>query len=164
MADANQTSPIMNSYSRLPVSFERGEGARLWDSEGHEYLDALGGIAVCALGHCHPEITAAITQQAQTLLHTSNLFAVDNQHNLAQKLCEISGMEAVFFGNSGAEANEAAIKLTRLHAEKKGIDQPTVITFEGSFHGRTMATLSATGNTKVHNGFSPLVELSLIHI
>jgi acetylornithine aminotransferase len=158
MADAESTSPLMNSYSRLPVSFERGEGARLWDTEGNEYLDALGGIAVCALGHSHPEITAAITNQAKTLLHTSNLFAVDNQRNLAAKLCELTGMEAVFFGNSGAEANEAAIKLTRLHAAGKGVEHPIVITFDGSFHGRTMATLSATGNAKVHNGFTPLVE------
>ena len=109
-------SPLINSYSRLPVSFVRGEGSRLWDSAGHEYLDALGGIAVCALGHCHPAITEAITQQANTLLHTSNLFAIENQHNLARKLCDLTGMEAVFFGNSGAEANEAAIKLTRLFA------------------------------------------------
>ena len=158
MAHADTTSPLMNSYSRLPVSFERGEGARLWDTEGNEYLDALGGIAVCGLGHCHPEITAAITEQAKTLLHASNLFAIDNQQNLAKKLCEITGMDAVFFGNSGAEANEAAIKLTRLHAGKKGIEHPVVITFDGSFHGRTMATLSATGNAKVHNGFSPLVQ------
>ncbi len=158
MADAEPTSPLMNSYSRLAVSFERGEGARLWDTDGNEYLDALGGIAVCALGHSHPEITAAITRQAQTLLHTSNLFGVDNQRNLAQKLCELTGMDAVFFGNSGAEANEAAIKLTRLHAATKGIDDPVVVTFDGSFHGRTMATLSATGNAKVHNGFAPLVE------
>ena len=156
-------SPLINSYSRLPVSFVRGEGARLWDSEGQEYLDALGGIAVCALGHCHPAITNAITQQANTLLHTSNLFAIENQHNLAQKLCDLTGMDAVFFGNSGAEANEAAIKLTRLFAETKNISQPRVITFDGSFHGRTMATLSATGNAKVHNGFAPLVE-NFVHL
>lgn len=155
---ASTSSPLMNSYSRLPVSFVRGEGARLWDSEGNEYLDALGGIAVCALGHCHPDVTAAITEQAGTLLHTSNLFAIDAQEALGQKLCELTGMDAVFFGNSGAEANEAAIKLTRLHAQKKQIATPVVITFDGSFHGRTMATLSATGNAKVHNGFTPLVE------
>jgi len=155
---AASTSSTMNSYSRLPVSFVRGAGARLWDQNGEEYLDALGGIAVCALGHSHPDITAAINDQAGTLLHTSNLFGVENQENLAKKLCAITGMDAVFFGNSGAEANEAAIKLTRLHAQKKGIAQPVVITFDGSFHGRTMATLSATGNAKVHNGFTPLVE------
>ncbi len=155
---ASAASPLINSYSRLPVTFERGEGARLWDTRGNEYLDALGGIAVCALGHCHPDITAAINEQAATLLHTSNLFAVENQEKLGRKLCDLTGMDAVFFGNSGAEANEAAIKLTRLHARKMGIDAPVVITFEGSFHGRTMATLSATGNAKVHNGFSPLVD------
>lgn len=163
MASPGTQSPLINSYGRLPVSFVRGEGTRLWDSEGNEYLDALGGIAVCALGHCHPAVTAAINEQAKTLLHTSNLFAIDNQHNLAQKLCDLTGMEAVFFGNSGAEANEAAIKLTRLFAHKKNIANPKVITFDGSFHGRTMATLSATGNDKVHNGFSPLVQ-SFIHL
>lgn len=158
MAAGDHSFPLMNSYSRLPVSFVRGEGAHLWDDQGNDYLDALGGIAVCALGHCHPQITAAITEQANTLLHTSNLFAVENQSKLAQKLCDLTGMEAVFFGNSGAEANEAAIKLTRLHATRKGVSNPVVITFDGSFHGRTMATLSATGNAKVHNGFTPLVE------
>ncbi len=155
---ASASSPLINSYSRLPVSFVRGEGPRLWDTEANEYLDALGGIAVCALGHCHPEVTSAITEQAGTLLHTSNLFAVEHQQNLAQKICDLTGMEAVFFGNSGAEANEAAIKLTRLHAQNKGIERPVVITFDGSFHGRTMATLSATGNAKVHHGFTPLVD------
>lgn len=163
MASPSNSSPLVNSYSRLPVSFVRGEGTHLWDADGNEYLDALGGIAVCALGHCHPAITAAITEQASTLLHTSNLFAIENQHNLAQKLCDLTGMEAVFFGNSGAEANEAAIKLTRLFAQTKNISEPKIITFDGSFHGRTMATLSATGNEKVHNGFSPLVQ-SFIHL
>lgn len=163
MASAANQSPIMNSYSRLPVSFVRGEGTRMWDTDGNEYIDALGGIAVCGLGHCHPAITAAITEQANTLLHTSNLFAIDNQYNLAQKLCELTGMDAVFFGNSGAEANEAAIKLSRLHAHKRKISNPKVVTFNGSFHGRTMATLSATGNEKVHNGFAPLVS-SFIHL
>ena len=163
MDSPSSPSPLINSYSRLPVSFVRGEGSRLWDSEGNEYLDALGGIAVCALGHCHPAVTAAINEQASTLLHTSNLFAIDNQYNLARKLCELTGMDAVFFSNSGAEANEAAIKLTRLFAEKKKISQPKVITFDGSFHGRTMATLSATGNAKVHNGFAPLLQ-SFVHL
>lgn len=158
MADANCPSPLVNSYSRLPVNFVRGEGARLWDSDNTEYLDALGGIAVCALGHAHPVVTDAITQQAQTLLHTSNLFAIENQENLAAKLCELSGMEAVFFCNSGAEANEAAIKISRLYARQQNISNPLVLTFNGSFHGRTMATLSATGNTKVHDGFAPLVD------
>ena len=140
------------------MSFDRGEGVRLWDQSGNEYIDALGGIAVCALGHSHPSVTDAISDQAKTLLHTSNLFSITHQENLAAKLCELTGMDAVFFGNSGAEANEAAIKLSRLHARRKNIDHPVVITFNGSFHGRTMATLAATGNEKVHNGFSPLVS------
>ena len=163
MAEANCHSPLVNSYSRLPVTFKRGEGARLWDSEDNEYLDALGGIAVCALGHAHPIITDAITQQAQTLLHTSNLFGIENQQTLAAKLCELSSMDAVFFCNSGAEANEAAIKISRLFARSKDLSAPKVITFNGSFHGRTMATLSATGNTKVHDGFGPLVD-GFIHL
>lgn len=163
MAPSPVASPIINSYSRLPVSFVRGKGVRLWDRDGNEYLDALGGIAVCALGHSHPAITAAINEQAETLLHTSNLFNIDNQLALAEKLCQLTDMDAVFFGNSGAEANEAAIKLTRLHADNKKIEHPKVITFQGSFHGRTMATLSATGNEKVHQGFAPLVE-HFIHL
>ncbi len=158
MSTADPSSSLIPAYARLPVSFDRGEGVRLWDREGNEYMDALGGIAVCGLGHSHPAVTAAITEQAKTLLHTSNLFSITHQENLAQKLCKLSGMDAVFFGNSGAEANEAAIKLTRLHARRKNIENPVVITFKGSFHGRTMATLAATGNTKVHNGFSPLVS------
>lgn len=157
MSFANSPSSLIPAYARLPVSFDRGDGVRLWDHDGNEYFDALGGIAVCGLGHSHPAITTAITEQAGTLLHTSNLFSVTHQENLAKKLCSVSGMDAVFFGNSGAEANEAAIKLTRLHARKKNVEHPVVITFDGSFHGRTMATLSATGNEKVHNGFSPLV-------
>lgn len=163
MAEATCHSPLVNSYSRLPVTFKRGEGARLWDSEDNEYLDALGGIAVCALGHAHPTITDAITQQAQALLHTSNLFGIENQEKLAEKLCELSAMDAVFFCNSGAEANEAAIKISRLFARSKDICSPKVITFNGSFHGRTMATLSATGNSKVHDGFAPLVD-GFIHL
>jgi len=158
MSTANPTSALIPAYARLPVSFDRGAGVRLWDQSGNEYIDALGGIAVCALGHSHPAITDAITEQAKTLLHTSNLFSITHQENLAGKLCELTGMDAVFFGNSGAEANEAAIKLSRLHARRKNIEHPVVITFNGSFHGRTMATLAATGNEKVHNGFSPLVS------
>ncbi len=158
MSSPNSSSSLIPAYARLPVTFDRGNGVRLWDRDGNEYLDALGGIAVCGLGHSHPAITAAITEQANTLLHTSNLFSITHQENLAEKLCALSGMDAVFFGNSGAEANEAAIKLTRLHARRKNIAQPIVITFTGSFHGRTMATLAATGNEKVHNGFSPLVS------
>ncbi len=163
MATASNKSPLIPSYSRLPVSFVRGEGSRLWDNQGEEYIDALGGIAVCALGHSHPEVTAAITDQAQTLLHTSNLFAIENQEKLAKKLCDLTGLEAVFFCNSGAEANEAAIKLSRLFARQRGINTPQVITFKGSFHGRTMATLSATGNDKIHDGFHPLVD-GFVHL
>ncbi len=155
---SSSPSSLINAYARLPVSFDRGEGPRLWDQQGNEYLDALGGIAVCALGHCHPAVTKAINEQAQTLLHTSNLFSITHQENLATKLCNLTGMDAVFFGNSGAEANEAAIKLSRLHARRKKIEKPVVITFNGSFHGRTMATLSATGNAKVHNGCEPLLS------
>lgn len=158
MSTVNPSSSLIPAYARLPVSFDRGDGARLWDQDGNEYLDALGGIAVCALGHSHPAVTNTITEQAKTLLHTSNLFSITHQENLATRLCELTGMDAVFFGNSGAEANEAAIKLSRLHARRKNIEHPVVITFNGSFHGRTMATLAATGNEKVHNGFSPLVS------
>ena len=157
------TSSLIPSYARLPVSFVRGEGARLWDDHGNEYLDALGGIAVCALGHAHPDVTRAISEQAATLLHTSNLFGIEHQENLATKLCEVSGMEAVFFCNSGAEANETAIKLTRLYGHSRGVDQPRVITFNASFHGGTMGTLSATGNPKVHAGFEPLVS-GFVHV
>ncbi len=155
---STKPSSLINAYARLPVSFDRGEGLKLWDDEGSEYIDALGGIAVCALGHSHPSVTHAINEQAKTLLHTSNLFSITHQDNLASKLCELTGMEAVFFGNSGAEANEAAIKISRLHAEAKKIAAPVVITFNGSFHGRTMATLSASGNDKVHSGCHPLVS------
>ena len=158
MSSNSSTSSLIPAYARLPVSFDRGEGVRLWDQSGNEYMDALGGIAVCALGHSHPAITDAITEQAKTLLHTSNLFSITHQETLAAKLCNLTGMDAVFFGNSGAEANEAAIKLSRLHARRKQIEHPVVIAFNGSFHGRTMATLAATGNEKVHDGFSPLVS------
>lgn len=148
----------MNNYGERSHSLNRGEGCYLFDDSGQRYLDALSGIAVCGLGHCHPQVTRAITEQAQTLLHTSNLFNIEQQEKLAHALCEISGMEKAFFSNSGAEANEAAIKISRLYAEKKGITDPVVIVTEGSFHGRTMATLSATGNPKVRQGFAPLVQ------
>ena len=154
---------LMNSYARLPVSFVRGEGSKLWDADGKQYIDALGGIAVTFLGHCHPKITEAITLQASKLLHVSNLFHIQEQTKLGEKFCAISGMDKVFFSNSGAEANEAAIKISRLHADKKGIESPVVITAEQSFHGRTMATLSATGNDAIKNGFSPLVS-DFIHV
>lgn len=149
---------LMTTYSRLPVTFEKGAGSWLWDTQGKKYLDALTGIAVCGLGHANPAIAEAISSQSQTLIHTSNLYAIGNQQKLADKLCELSGMDNVFFANSGAEANEAAIKLARLHGHKKGIKKPTIAVMDNSFHGRTLATLSATGNRKVHAGFEPLVQ------
>ena len=148
---------LMNTYKRLPVGFERGEGAYLFDKDGNRYLDALCGIAVCGLGHAHPAVSEAICNQAGRLLHTSNLYQIDVQEELAGELCRISGMDRVFFGNSGAEANEAALKMARLYGHRKGIDTPQVIVTEGSFHGRTMATLTATGNRKIQAGFEPLV-------
>ncbi|MEE3278987.1 MAG: aspartate aminotransferase family protein [Pseudomonadota bacterium] len=148
---------IMPTYGRLPVSFERGEGAYLFDTDGNRYLDALAGIAVCGLGHAHPAVTNAIQQQAETLLHTSNLYGIPLQTQLATRLCEISGMDNVFFANSGAEANEAALKIARRYGNERGIENPQVIAMDGSFHGRTMATLTATGNRKVHAGFEPLL-------
>lgn len=153
----------MNAYSRLPITFERGEGATLWDADGKEYIDALGGIAVTFLGHSHPSITEAISLQASKLLHVSNLFHIQEQGRLGDKFCRISCMDKVFFGNSGAEANEAAIKIARLHADAKGIENPTIITMNNSFHGRTMATLSATGNQAIQKGFAPLVS-EFIHV
>ena len=151
------TAHLMNTYKRLPVGFERGEGAYLFDKDGNRYLDALCGIAVCGLGHAHPAVSEAICNQAGRLLHTSNLYQIDVQEELAGELCRISGMDRVFFGNSGAEANEAALKMARLYGHQKGIDTPQVIVTEGSFHGRTMATLTATGNRKIQAGFEPLV-------
>ena len=148
----------MKTYAPLPISFTHGEGAWLWDSKGNKYLDALCGIAVTGLGHAHQAITEAICGQANRLLHTSNLFEIELQNQLAEKLTALAGMENVFFSNSGAEANEAAIKIARLYGNKKGIKQPTIIVTENSFHGRTLATLSATGNRKVQAGFEPLVS------
>ena len=147
----------MNTYSRLPVTFVKGEGVWLWDAQGKKYLDALAGIAVCGIGHCHPKLVKAISEQAGTLIHTSNLYHVDKQEKLAKKLAILSGLNKSFFCNSGAEANETAIKLARLYGHNKGIDQPTIIVMENSFHGRTMATLTATGNRKVQAGFEPLL-------
>jgi len=149
---------IMSTYASMPVTFSYGKGAMLTDTEGKEYLDALAGIAVCGLGHAHPAVTQAICEQAGKLMHTSNLYQIENQQNLADKLCELSGLDRVFFSNSGAEANEAAIKLARLFGRKKNIDVPTIVVMENSFHGRTMATLSATGSRKVQAGFEPLVQ------
>lgn len=149
---------LMTTYNRLPVAFARGEGAWLWDDQGNKYLDAITGIAVCGLGHAHPEIRKAICEQAGSLLHTSNIYRIAHQESLGEKLCSISAMERVFFANSGAEANEAAIKIARLYGNRKGIKNPTIIVMEQSFHGRTLATLSATGSRKVQAGFEPLVQ------
>ena len=154
---------IMNTYGRLPVSFVKGEGCYLYDDQGQRYLDALTGIAVCGLGHSHPAVAQAISEQANTLMHTSNLYGIPNQEALADKLCELSCMERVFFGNSGAEADEAAIKIARRFGHTKNIDLPTIIVANQSFHGRTLSTLSATGNPKVQAGFEPLVP-GFIHV
>lgn len=150
-------SHLMPTYNRQPVTFVRGEGARLWDTAGRVYLDALSGIAVTGLGHAHPDISEAICDQAKTLIHTSNVYGIEWQAKLADKLAEISGMSSVFFCNSGAEANEAAIKLARLFAHNKKIENPQIIVMEASFHGRTLATLAATGNVLIQKGFEPLV-------
>jgi len=151
-------SALMQTYARLPVTFSHGEGVYLFDTDGRRYLDALSGISVTNLGHAHPAVTAAIQQQAGRLLHTSNLYHIAAQEALADALTAVSGMEKAFFCNSGAEANEAAIKLARLHGHHRGIDKPAVIVFENAFHGRTLATLSATGNRKIQAGFEPLVS------
>lgn len=149
---------LMATYNRLPVSFERGDGVWLWDTEGKRYLDALSGIAVCGLGHAHPAIQKAICDQAATLLHTSNLYQIPLQEKLADKLTSLAHMQQAFFANSGAEANEAAIKIARFYGNQKGVQNPTIVVMEQSFHGRTLATLSATGNRKVQAGFEPLVQ------
>ena len=151
-------SHVMNTYARLPVAFSHGQGCRITDSEGREYLDALSGIAVSTLGHAHPRLVSAIAAQAGRLLHTSNLYCIREQEELSDRLAELSGMQEIFFCNSGCEANEAAIKLARYYGHKKGIDSPTIIVMEKAFHGRTMATLSATGNRKAQAGFEPLVS------
>ena len=148
----------MTTYKRLPVTFVRGEGVWLWDSQGTRYLDAVSGIAVCGLGHAHPGVQQALCEQAGTLIHTSNLYGIAHQEALADDLTRLSGMDRVFFCNSGAEANEAAIKIARLYGHHKGIENPVVVVTENSFHGRTLATLSATGNRKVQAGFEPLVQ------
>ena len=148
---------IMPTYKRFDVTFTHGAGARLHDAAGNEYLDALCGLAVTGLGHAHPRVTAAITGQAAKLLHTSNLYGIGEQQRLAERLTALSGMTNVFFCNSGAEANEAAIKIARLHGHGKDIATPKVVVVDNSFHGRTMATLTATGNRKVQAGFEPLL-------
>ena len=149
---------LMRNYAPLPVTFVRGEGAWLWDSEGRKYLDALAGVAVCGLGHAHPAVAEAVCEQARTLVHVSNWYHIAEQEALAARLTALAGMDRAFFGNSGAEANEAAIKLARLHGRARNIERPAIVVMEGSFHGRTLATLTATGNRKVQAGFEPLVQ------
>jgi len=151
-------SHLMNTYARLPITFTHGEGAWLWDSNGKRYLDALAGIAVNTLGHAHPKLTAALSTQINKLIHVSNVYQVREQEHLADKLCALSNMQEVFLCNSGCEANEAAIKLARMFGHNKGIETPNIIVMDKSFHGRTLATLSATGNRKVQAGFEPLVK------
>lgn len=149
---------LMNTYARQPVTFAKGEGVWLWDTNGEKYLDALAGVAVNGLGHAHPKLVRAISEQASKLIHVSNIYQIAEQAALADKLCEISGMDKVFFCNSGCEANEASIKLARLYGHNKGIETPEIIVMDKAFHGRTMATLSATGNRKTQAGFEPLVS------
>jgi acetylornithine/N-succinyldiaminopimelate aminotransferase len=158
MSNSIQTTAVMNTYGRMDVVFEKGEGAWLIDEDGKRYLDALAGIAVCGLGHANPAIAATIAAQASSLLHTSNLYRVSSQEKLADKLVAISGMDSVFVANSGAEANECAIKISRLYGRQKGIDAPTIIVTDAAFHGRTLATLTASGSRKVQAGFEPLVN------
>ena len=148
----------MNTYGQRAATLVSGQGAWLCDTDGNKYLDALSGIAVCGLGHSHPAITQALVNQSQVLGHCSNFFGIPNQEALAEKLCTISGMEQVFFGNSGAEANEAAIKIARLYGNNKGIKLPSIVVMENAFHGRTLATLSASGGRRVQAGFEPLVS------
>ncbi|ENX37074.1 aspartate aminotransferase family protein [Acinetobacter courvalinii] len=154
----DQPTHLMATYGRQAISFVRGRGAHLYTADGTEYLDALTGIAVCGLGHAHPVIAEAIAEQAATLVHTSNLFEIPWQTAAAQKLAEVSGMQEIFFSNSGAESNEGAIKIARKFGSQQGIANPKILVAEQSFHGRTLATLSATGNKKVQEGFAPLVD------
>jgi acetylornithine aminotransferase len=156
-------SYLMSNYAPLEVTFVKGEGCYLTDTKGDQYLDALSGVGVVGLGHCHKDIVSTIQAQAGELLHTSNWYHIQHQETLAKKLCQLSNMDKAFFGNSGAEANEAAIKIARLHGRANNIDNPVILTANQSFHGRTMATLSATGNPKVQSGFAPLVS-AFIHI
>jgi acetylornithine/N-succinyldiaminopimelate aminotransferase len=149
---------VMPTYGRLPIALSHGRGCRVWDTEGREYLDALAGIAVNTLGHGHPKLVPALQEQVAKLIHSSNYYAAPLQERLAAKLCEISGLTNVFFGNSGLEVNEGAIKIARKYGHDRGIERPEIIVYEKAFHGRSIATLSATGNTKVQAGFGPLVE------
>lgn len=154
----SKSNALMPTYARLPVTFAKGEGCILWDTEGKQYLDAVAGVAVCSLGHARPELADAICAQARSLLHTSNLYQIEHQSALGEQLCRLSGMETAFFGNSGAEANEAAIKIARLYGHNKGIESPVIIVMSQAFHGRTIATVTATGNVKAQAGFGPLLE------
>ncbi|MES2823121.1 MAG: aspartate aminotransferase family protein [Pseudomonadota bacterium] len=149
---------LMNTYGPRTLTLTKGEGSRVWDTQGKSYLDAISGIAVCGLGYSHPVVTKALCEQAGTLMHTSNYYNIPKQQRLADLLIEQSGMQKVFFSNSGAEANEAAIKIARKYGNDKGVKNPSIIVMTNSFHGRTLATLSATGNSKVQIGFEPLVE------
>jgi acetylornithine/N-succinyldiaminopimelate aminotransferase len=151
-------SSLMNTYGARTLTLTKGAGSRVWDEQGNSYLDAISGIAVCGLGHAHPALTKALSEQAASLLHVSNLYNIPQQQQLADLLIQQSGMDKVFFSNSGAEANEAAIKIARKYGNEKGVKNPSIIVMANSFHGRTMATLSATGNAKVQIGFEPLVE------
>ena len=152
------TTHLMNTYALQPIAFVRGEGAYLWDESGKRYLDAVAGIAVNGLGHGHPKLVKAICEQAATLIHSSNLYRIPKQEELADRLCALSGMDRAFFCNSGCEANEAAIKLARLYGHGKGIEVPTIIVMEKAFHGRTMGTLTASGSRKIQAGFEPLLS------
>jgi len=155
------TSPmphVMNTYGRLPIALSHGRGCWLWDTEGRKYLDGLGGIAVNTLGHAHPKLVPALQEQVGKLIHSSNYYEVPLQEALASRLCEISGLESVFFCSTGLEANEAALKIARKYGHDRGIERPEVIVYEGAFHGRSIATLSATANPKIQAGFGPLVE------
>ncbi len=152
------TSHVMNTYGRLPFALSHGRGCRVWDTDGREYLDGLGGIAVNTLGHAHPKLVPALQDQVGKLIHCSNYYAAPMQEALAAKLCELSGLDAVFFCSTGLEANEGALKIARKFGHDKGIERPEIIVYEKAFHGRSIATLSATGNPKVQAGFGPLVE------
>jgi acetylornithine aminotransferase len=152
------TSHVMNTYGRLPFALSHGRGCRVWDTEGREYLDALAGIAVNTLGHAHPKLVPALQDQVSKLIHSSNYYQAPLQETLAAKLCELSGLEAAFFCNSGLEANEGALKIARKFGHDKGIEKPEIIVYDKAFHGRSIATLSATGNPQVQKGFEPLVE------
>ena len=149
---------VMNTYGRVPIALQRGQGCRVWDVNGKQYLDALGGIAVNTLGHNHAKLIPALQEQLTQLIHTSNYYHIPLQEQLAKQLVERSGLTNVFFCNSGLEANEAALKIARKYGVDKGIAKPEIVVYEKAFHGRSIATMSATGNPTIHSGFGPLVE------